>query len=115
MDSLISPLVIQSMPIASRAAAKVQFPRPVTCTKVPPFVGLSIMRFSAVEGVDFRVFPVRGRDNLEVRLKQAVTEHAQVREHRSAKDNCVNQWSAVYVPYHIREAGANEHFANRLN
>ena len=73
------------------------------------------MRFSAVEGVDFRVFLVRGWDNLKVRLKQAVAEHAQFRKHGSAKDNRFGQWGAVYVLYHVREAGANEHFANGLN
>ena len=73
------------------------------------------MRFAAIKGVNLRVLVVGRNHYHEVRLKQPMTKDAQIRKHRSAKHDSVDERSAIHVLNDVRKAGANQHFANRLN
>ena len=73
------------------------------------------MRFTLVEGVAYRMFPVWWRNNRKIRLEQAVTKNAQAFEHRTAQNNRIDHRSAGHILDDVRLAGFNQHFAHRLN
>ena len=62
-----------------------------------PFVRFPEMRFTAVEGMDLRVFFVSGRHYWEVCFEQPMTKHPQSREHRSAQDHGIEQGSTFNI------------------
>src|SRR5258708_2040638 len=63
----------------------------------------------------YRMSSVRWRDDQEICLEQPVPNNAQAFEHRSAKNNGIEKWCAVYILDHVGQTGSDKHFTDRFN